>query len=224
MGLHIISHNVRGFNSPQKRRKAFQYYKQMGVILLQETNFSSTSHPNFFDKSYKLHYFTTFESKARGVAIFIRNNILFVVKHVYKDSASRFVILQGEVQGRALTMTNVYAPNNAQSTFFKSFFQVLDRYVSTQLIVGGDFNFMRSLEMHQLIDTCRALNTGAKEYTHYSCLRDSYARLDYIFRSPILLANSALATINTCSWSDHQMVSFHTSHRTLTYDSRLEIK
>lgn len=99
MGLHIISHNVRGFNSPQKRRKAFQYYKQVGadVILLQETHFSSVSHPNFFDKSYKLHYFTTFESKTRGVAIFIRNNILFDVKYVYKDPASRFVILQGEV-------------------------------------------------------------------------------------------------------------------------------
>lgn len=187
MGLHIISHNVRGFNSPQKRRKAFQYYKQVGanVILIQETNFSSTSHPNFFDKSYKQHYFTTFESKARGVTIFIRNNILFDVKHVYKDCASRFVILQGEVQGRALTIANVYAPNNVQSTFFKSFFQVLDRYVSTHLIVGRDFNLVahpsldrskvvhsanafpksltRSLEMHQLVDTSRALNTGARE-------------------------------------------------------------
>lgn len=37
-----MSHDVRGFNSPQKRKKAFNAYKRMqaGIIFLQETHFS----------------------------------------------------------------------------------------------------------------------------------------------------------------------------------------
>lgn len=73
-------------------------------------------------------------------------------------------------------------------------------------------SLVRSLGTHQLIDTWRALNVGAREFTHYSHPHDSYARLDYIFSSLILLANSYLASIHTCPWSDHHMVSFHTSH------------
>lgn len=73
-------------------------------------------------------------------------------------------------------------------------------------------SLLGSLRTHQLIDTWRALNTGAREFTHYSCPHDIYAKLDYNFSSPILLANSSSATIHTCPWSDHHLVSFQTSH------------
>lgn len=76
--------NVKGFNSPQKQKKAFRYYKTLGadIILLQETHFSSNNHPKYFDKAYKHYHFTTFESKSRGVAIFIKNTVLFDIHHL----------------------------------------------------------------------------------------------------------------------------------------------
>lgn len=43
---------------------------------MQETHFSSSNHPNYFDKTYNQFYYTTFHNKTRGVAIFIRNTII----------------------------------------------------------------------------------------------------------------------------------------------------
>lgn len=37
-------------------------------------------------------------------------------------------------------------------------------------------------------------------------------RLDYIFCTPILLANSSLAKIHECPWSDDHIVSFQTTY------------
>lgn len=82
----------------------------------------------------------------------------------------------------------------------------------------------RSLSKLQLIDSWRAHNIGIKAYTHYSYPHDCYAQLDYIFSTPIPLANSSSASIHLCLWSDHDMVVFETSHIGLTpttFDWRL---
>lgn len=119
--------------------------------------------------------------------------------------------------------------------FFKAFFfHILDKYNSPHLLLGGDFNLVahsaldRSragsatnafpetlktlLHSHNLVDSLRAHNVGAREYTFYSHPHDSYSRLDYLFCTPILLANSTTAAIHSCPWSDHQVVSLNISH------------
>lgn len=85
MGLRVFSHNTQGFNSPHKCKKAFRHYKRLGadIILIQETHFSTANHPLYFDKTYNQHYFTTYANKSRGVAIFIRNSIIFDIQHIY---------------------------------------------------------------------------------------------------------------------------------------------
>ena len=191
MGLKIFSHNVQGFNSPNKRKKAFKHYKRLGadIILVQETHFSAANHPQYFDKSFNQFHYTTYANKSRGVAIFIRNNIIFEIQNIYKDTDSRFLILKGSIDRRNVTIASVYAPNEAQSTFFTKFLDTLDQYNSPHLIIGGDFNLTshpaldrskvvssskafpkslnRSLSKLQLIDSWRAHNIGIKEYTHH---------------------------------------------------------
>ena len=164
----------------------------------------------------------------------VRKKIVLEISNVYKDADSRFIILKGNLNRRSLTIASVYAPNDSQTLFFNKFFDVLDQYISPHMIIGGDFNLAahpaldrsrvvpsskaftksinRSLSKCQLIDAWRAHNTGVKEYTHYSHPHDCYARLDYIFCTPVLLANSPSATIHPCPWSDHNMVVFETTH------------
>lgn len=144
-------------------------------------------------------YCTTHSTKSRGVAIFIKNSVLFYVEHTYKDPNSRFIILQGKIQGRATTIASIYAPNEAQATFFQQFVTILDRYLSPHLIVGGDFNLAAhpsldrsritpsskafpksltsSLSSLQLIDARRAHNIGCRSYTFYWNPHDSYCML-----------------------------------------------
>lgn len=119
---------------------------------------------------------------------------------------SRFLIIQGSLQGKAITLANVYAPNDSQGTLFKLFFQVLNKYQSPHLLVGGDFNQV----VHSILDRSRVVNTanafpktlnrllsspllldtwwgnkmGARVYTYYSHPYDSYSRLDYIYIAP----------------------------------------
>lgn len=50
------------------------------------------------------------------------------------------------------------------------------------------------IKMHQMLDTWRAHNVGAREYTFYP--HNSYSRLDYIYSTLVLAANSASAKIH----------------------------
>lgn len=153
MGLKIFSHNVQGINSPIKRNKAFKHYKRLGanIILLQETHFSTTNHPQYFDKTYSQFYYTTFSSKARGVAIFIRNSIVFDIWELYNDVDSRFIIIKGQINDKPLTISSIYAPNESQSIFFSTLLDIVDCHNSTHTILGGDFN----LAAHPALDRSR---------------------------------------------------------------------
>lgn len=144
MNIRCISHNVQGFNSPNKRKKAFHHYKRLGakIVLIQETHFAYSNHPKFFHKAFNQSYYTLFPSICRGVAIFIHNSFPFEVQDVYKDKDSRFLILKGRILGRALTIANIYAPNEASSSFFHTFFDTLDKFYSPHIILGGDFNMV----------------------------------------------------------------------------------
>lgn len=126
---------------------------------------------------------------------------------------------------RSLTIASIYAPNDAQSSLFTKFFETLDHFSSPHIVLGRDFNLAthpaldrsrvapsskafsksinRSLSKFQLTDSWRTHKTGVKAYTHYSHPHECYARLDYNFSTPILLANSSKAQIYHCPWSDH---------------------
>ncbi|PIO27147.1 hypothetical protein AB205_0027470, partial [Aquarana catesbeiana] len=154
------------------------------------------------------------------------------VKQCFKDKDGRFVIIKGVLHNREITIASIYAPNDAPASFFKSFFDKLTSLNSPHIIIGGDFNlvanptldrssstkiskaFPRSLTQglldYQLVDTWKTHNMGLKEFTFYSHPHNSYARLDYIYTTPIILANSTKATIHPCVWSDHHVTSFTT--------------
>lgn len=248
MVINCISHNVKGFNSPVKRCKAFAFYKQLGAktLLLQETHFAHSSHPKFFHRNFPQAFYSLHQSKSRGAAILLHSTFPMEVKQVYKDKDSRYVIIKGLIHNRELTIASIYAPNDSPASFFKSFFDRLSLYHSSHMIIGGDFNmvanpnldrstmapssksFPRSLSSglleHQLVDSWRAHNIGAREYTFYSHPHNSYARLDYIYTTPIILANATDASIHPCPWSDHHATAFTTKFIRLaptTYSWRL---
>lgn len=128
-------HNVQGFNSPHKRKKAFTTYKktEAQIVLIQETHFASNNHLTFFHRSYKQAFFTLYPTKCRGVALLLHNIFPLEVQHVYKDPDSRFLIPKGSIAGWEITISNVYAPNVAQASFFATFFKILERYPSTHV-------------------------------------------------------------------------------------------
>lgn len=131
------------------------------ILLLQETHFSNSNHFRYFDKAFKLFYCTTHTAKSHRVAISIRNYLIFEILQVYKDPDSRFIILQGTIQGLATTMASLYAPNEAQASFFQHFFDTLYRYLSPYVIVGeGDLH----LTVHPALDRSK-VTPSSKAFT-----------------------------------------------------------
>lgn len=136
--------------------------------------------------------------------------------------------------GKELTIANVYAPSGASTQFYLKFFELLDKHRSSHMILGGDFNMVahptldrsnpspisktfpktitRRLKELQLTDTWRCLNMGSKQYTFYLHPHNSSARLNDIFCSQVILANSLSAEMYPCVWSDHHMVIFDTKY------------
>ena len=50
------------------------------------------------------------------------------------------------VNGKQLTLTNIYAPNNDDSNFFTSVFSHLADFKCDEIIIGGDFNLVLDVE------------------------------------------------------------------------------
>lgn len=68
------------------------------------------------------------------------------------------------MQGCATTVASVYAPNEAQASFFWRFFDTLDRYLSSHLVVGGNIlgifiNYYQNLFYKPAVAADRASQT-----------------------------------------------------------------
>ena len=78
-------------------------------------------------------------SKKVAVAILFNNNFTFQISKTYSDPEGRFIIYDLTVNGKQLTLTNIYAPKNDDSNFFTSVVSHLADFKCDEIIIGGDF-------------------------------------------------------------------------------------
>ena len=64
-------------------------------------------------------------SKKSGVIISFNNTFTFQISRTYCDPGGRFIICDLITTGKQLTLANLYAPNNGDSTFFTLVFERL---------------------------------------------------------------------------------------------------
>ena len=79
--LKFISLNVRGIDSPIKRKKILTYLKghSIDVAFIQETHLSDAEHTKLKRDWVGHVYYSSFTTKARGVAILIHKKIVQIV-------------------------------------------------------------------------------------------------------------------------------------------------
>lgn len=145
--LTVTSYNVKGLHSPIKRKKVLLQLRQLKchVALLQETHLSDAEHQKL-NKSWadKVYFSSHCSGRKRGVAILIHRQINFTETLVHKDREGRFLLVNGIIDGTAVSFINVYAPNEDVPGFIKSVFNMVAEYSSGLLIMGGDFNCVMS--------------------------------------------------------------------------------
>ncbi|MEE6516292.1 hypothetical protein FKM82_025624 [Ascaphus truei] len=191
-----------------------------------ETHFSTTSAPKYFDKQYNQVFLSSALEKKRGVAILVHNRVGLIVNKVKKDREGRFLMLVGSINAVPITIATLYAPNTHEAEFFKKTFGVIKKFSEGALILGGDFNVAMNITLDrsgphkhkanprssaleqglkdlQLVDAWRETHPLEKLYTFYSHPHDSFSRIDYFFVSSRLVSAVTHTEIHDISWSDH---------------------
>uniref|UniRef100_H3AAM9 exodeoxyribonuclease III n=1 Tax=Latimeria chalumnae TaxID=7897 RepID=H3AAM9_LATCH len=225
-----ISWNINGINHPIKRKRILNFLSshQAQVALLQETHLTQIEHEKLRRGWVGKCFYSSYSSKARGVAILINKNSPFHLVSQSTDSNGRYIIVHGRWGSRPITLVSVYAPNTDDPLMVQNLFLKLAQYPSPW-IIGGDFNclldtvmdrssstltpcsymaqaIVNSMEECSLTDIWRHLHPRTREYSHYSHAHKSLSRIDLF-----LISSSLIHCVQDCNFlpryiSDHSPV------------------
>uniref|UniRef100_A0A8C5PLK8 Endonuclease/exonuclease/phosphatase domain-containing protein n=1 Tax=Leptobrachium leishanense TaxID=445787 RepID=A0A8C5PLK8_9ANUR len=231
--LKLLTYNVRGLNTPQKRTKILRELRaqKAAVAFIQETHFRGDSSPTLRDRFFPTGYFSSFTGgKSRGVAILLAREVPFKEKGVQLDQNGRFLFIKGTIGDTLYTFASIYLPNKAQHRSLSIILRELSAFQEGTLVLAGDFNvaldpqldtstgtsslphtiasrMRRVLDSYRLIDVWRALHGGEREYSYFSTVHSRYSRIDYIFIPQYSFDIVRSSDIHTKTWSDHSPVS-----------------
>ena len=95
--------------------------KKFGIYCLQDTHFTTALEPYVRAEWGGEVYFNSFTSNSRGVCIIFSYFIEYKVCKVNMDQNGNMLILDLEVEGKQLTLVNIYGPNEDSPDFFLKF-------------------------------------------------------------------------------------------------------
>lgn len=159
----VVSYNVRGLGDEKKRRKIFNYLheKKWDIVLLQETH-STVAKESFWTNEWGGRiFFSHGTSSAKGVAILLKKNSPFVLKHLNKDDEGRVIAVSLEFDDVQIQCVSIYAPNVDDVSCFKYMFAMTEE-MSGQRIIGGDYNTVLNVVKDM---------RGGKGYSHTNCTK-----------------------------------------------------
>uniref|UniRef100_A0A3P9NQU5 exodeoxyribonuclease III n=1 Tax=Poecilia reticulata TaxID=8081 RepID=A0A3P9NQU5_POERE len=138
--LNCISLNVRGINNPIKRKKVLTFFKKQGtdIAFIQETHLTDIEHLKLRRDWVGQVFYSSFLSKARGVALLINKNLRFRLNYMEKDRAGLFVFITQSIKIRVV-LVSLYGPNLDDLEFFKD---LTLKLAAVEAILGGDYNLV----------------------------------------------------------------------------------
>uniref|UniRef100_A0A3B4T4G4 Reverse transcriptase domain-containing protein n=1 Tax=Seriola dumerili TaxID=41447 RepID=A0A3B4T4G4_SERDU len=159
--LTCISWNIRGVNSPIKRKKMLTYLKRqkVDIAFIQESHLTDTEHLKLRRDWVGNVFYSSYSSKARGVALLINKHLNFKLNSVEKDKNGRFLLVD---------------------LFFNNLIMKLAT-IGGQCVVGGDFNLVLNPHLDRsspkttsLSKAATALNQGMKDLGIIDVWRNLY--------------------------------------------------
>uniref|UniRef100_A0A3P9CZZ3 exodeoxyribonuclease III n=1 Tax=Maylandia zebra TaxID=106582 RepID=A0A3P9CZZ3_9CICH len=210
------------------RRKIISLLKKdrVQIALLQETHLTDSEHLKLKRDWVGQIYYSSFNSKSRGVAILVHKNLPFTLHTIVRDTDGRFILITGLLYGELILLGSVYAPNTFDRSFYSNFLAKASPVCPNHVIIGGDFNCGLNPETDYnppksqpsskmakattdlcsdlgLFDAWRVCNPHVKDFTFFSRPHFSFSRIDYMFVSGSVLDRTRGCLIHTCALSDH---------------------
>lgn len=150
--LKIVTFNVNGLNSKNKRDRVLAYLNNLNadIILLQETKIINETTLNKIKLEWKGQSFWDLGSRnARGTAILIKETDKIQVIDHFIGNTGRLSKITCKTDTLKLNIINVYCPKN--STERAHFIPSIKDHLSDDCptIIGGDFNFIEDTHLDQ---------------------------------------------------------------------------
>ena len=229
--IKISSTNCRGLGDYAKRKDVFNYLrdKKFGIYCLQDTHFTTALEPYVRAEWGGEVYFNSFTSNSRGVCILFSNFIEYKVCKAKVDQNGNMLILDLEVEGKQLTLVNIYGPNEDSPDFFFKVQEIIEEFDNQNVIICGDFNLVQNQELDtfnyinvnnpnakdivlnlkdemNLVDPFRILYENSKQYTWRKRNPVKQARLDFFLLYESLMTSVKDITFLPSYRSDHSSV------------------
>lgn len=200
--------------------------EKVHIAFWQETHLSNAEHEKLKKFGFSNTFYSSHKSgNKRGVAILISNRVHFELISVTQDKEGRFTLVKGKIEGKQVTLFNIYAPPGSPMSFFKKVFDLLALEKHGPMICAGDFNLLmnptldttnkkrkknpteiwmnKTIKLLGLTDVWRELHGRDKDYTFYSARHNMYSRIDYCFMFKSELHRVKYCKIGQRDLSDH---------------------
>ena len=227
---NILSLNARGLRENSKR-KDFLYWinqKNIDVCMIQETYWTNEFAEKLQREWEGKAFINCGTQHSRGTAILLKKHISIL--GIHKSEDSRIILINVEIQGKSMTLINIYAPNTAgeRKTFFAKLKKWIERYAinDEQIILGGDFNhtednnldrrctgnnkiidgsansYLNLKNTKKLKDIWRIMHPKKKEYTY-----KDISRLDkFLISDDLTQVVQRMSIITSGVKSDHKAI------------------
>ena len=176
------------------------------------------------------------KTNSRGVAIILKNNFEFKIKHSENDKNGNLILLDLQMGEISLRLIDVYAPNIDTPLFFSRIQEYFRNSTETYNLLCGDLNLVLDPKMDafnyaninnpksrsvlleamnslNLCDIYRDVNPDKKRYTWRRKNPVKQARLDYAIGT-----SSLLDIINSC----RIMPGYRSDHSRLDIELRMD--
>lgn len=108
-------------------------------MYLQETHLNKSEHEKLRRMGFNQLFLSSYKSgHRRGVATLISNKVHFEKLYELIDKEGRFVQVRGNVEGKPVTLFNIYAPPGSNIEFYKKLINIMVKETHGVLICGGD--------------------------------------------------------------------------------------
>ena len=92
-------------------------------------------------------YMSPFRSNRSGVMILLNNNFDQQIENIKTDANGNYIILNMTIQGKKVTLVNIYGPNEDNPQFYRNLKEKYSEFDNELLIICGDWNFVQNPEM-----------------------------------------------------------------------------
>ena len=138
----------------RKRKAVFEYHRSNSDMLIILEAHCSTEVEKIWESQWGgKAYFSHGTAAARGVAIFVKKELVGNISNVYLGEDGRTIILDYNENDKNITLAAIYAPNNDDPKYFTTICKLLEERQESKVIVG-DYNLVLDVEMDRLNTYC----------------------------------------------------------------------